>query len=308
MSKSILKTSLLTSTVIAGSMLFASQAFAQPAPPPEPAGAAEPGVAPKENSQAVEQAKVEAATDATPDSDIVVTGTRITNPNLVQSSPVTVIGEGEIQLQQVTSVEELLHELPGQSPSLNQNVNNGGSGAAFINLRGLGSNRNLVLLDGQRIVPVDLVARTDLNVIPPALIERVDVFTGGASTVYGADAVAGVINFITKRNFAGIDVDLGTGITEKGDGAIIRGSATVGANFDDNRGNVVLSVGITQTKPVYEGERSFRRGRSARGPASRRARTPPFPCRSATALSASFSSTRPLACSALALPNSTPIR
>jgi iron complex outermembrane receptor protein len=256
MSKTILRKTLLTSTVIAGSVLFATQAFAQDAPPPKPADA-EPGIAPKENSPEVAQDQAAAAADTTHDSDIVVTGTRITNPNLVQSSPVTVIGEGEIQLQQVSSVEELLHDLPGHVPSLNQNVNNGGSGSAFINLRGLGSNRNLVLLDGQRLVPVDLVARTDLNLIPPALIERVDVFTGGASTVYGADAVAGVINFVTKRNFAGVDLDLGTGISEKGDGALLRGSATVGANFDDNRGNVVLSVGITQTKPIYEGERSF---------------------------------------------------
>jgi outer membrane receptor protein involved in Fe transport len=257
MSKSILKKTLLTSTVIAGSVLFTTQAFAQPAPPQEPAGSAEPGAAPKENSQEVEQAQAAAAAEPEADSDIVVTGTRITNPNLVQSSPVTVIGEGEIQLQQLSSAEELLHDLPGQVPGLSQNTNNGGNGSANANLRGLGTNRNLVLLDGQRLVPVDLVARTDLNTIPSALIERVDVFTGGASTVYGADAVAGVINFITKRNFSGIDVDLGTGISEKGDGALLRGNATVGANFDDNRGNVVLSVGYTQTNPIYEGERTF---------------------------------------------------
>lgn len=257
MSKSILKNTLLTSTVIAGTMLFATQAFAQDAPPQEPAGSGEPGVAPKENSEEIEQVQAEAAADRSTDSDIVVTGTRITNPNLVQSSPVTVIGEGEIQMQQVTSAEELLHELPGQAPGLNQNVNNGGNGSANVNLRGLGTNRNLVLLDGQRLVPVDLVARTDLNTIPSALIERVDVFTGGASTVYGADAVAGVVNFITKRNFSGIDVDLGTGISEKGDGALLRGNVTVGANFDDNRGNAVLSVGYTQTNPVYAGERDF---------------------------------------------------
>jgi outer membrane receptor protein involved in Fe transport len=257
MSKSIFKKTLLTSTVIAGSVLFATQAFAQDAPPQEPAGSAEPGVAPKENSQEVEQDQAAAAAEPEADSDIVVTGTRITNPNLVQSSPVTVIGEGEIQLQQVSSAEELLHDLPGQVPGLSQNTNNGGNGSANANLRGLGTNRNLVLLDGQRLVPVDLVARTDLNIIPSSLIERVDVFTGGASTVYGADAVAGVINFITKRNFSGIDVDLGTGISERGDGALLRGNATVGANFDDNRGNVVLSVGYTQTNPVYEGERPF---------------------------------------------------
>ncbi|GAA4032601.1 TonB-dependent receptor [Sphingomonas rosea] len=246
---------LTTSAVLAGSLLISTQAFAQTAPAPAP----EPGVAPKENSEAVDKAKAEQATDATPEQELVVTGTRITNPNLVQSSPVQVIGEGEIQLQQVTSAEELLHDLPGQVPSLNQNVNNGGSGAAFINLRGLGSNRNLVLLDGQRIVPVDLVARTDLNQIPLALIERVDVFTGGASTVYGADAVSGVVNFVTKRNFSGVDLDLGSGISERGDGRFIRGALTFGTNFADNRGNVVLSSGYTDTKPIYYDYRDYSR-------------------------------------------------
>ena len=125
MSKKLFKNALLTSTtVLAGSMLFASQAWAQDNQDVTP----EPGTAPKENSEEVEQAKAEQNADATPDQDIVVTGTRITNPNLVQSSPVTVIGEGEIQLQQVSSAEELLHEIPGHLPSLNQNVNNGGTG------------------------------------------------------------------------------------------------------------------------------------------------------------------------------------
>ena len=268
MSNKILKNALLTSTAfVAGSMLFATQAWAQDNQDVTP----EPGVAPKENSAEVEEAQAEAATDPTPDQDIVVTGTRISNPNLVQSSPVTVLGEGEIQLQQVSSAEELLHELPGHSPGVsNQNVNNGGSGAAFVSLRGLGSNRNLVLLDGQRLVPVDLVARTDLNQIPSALVERVDVFTGGASTSYGADAVAGVVNFITKRNFAGIDVDLGTGIAEQGDGALLRGNVSVGANFDDGRGNAVISIGITETKPVFYGDRppSFEAFSSATGVAT----------------------------------------
>src|SRR5215207_8848685 len=113
MSNKLIKNALLTSTAfVAGSMLFASQAWAQDSQDVAP----EPGTAPKENSPEVEEAAAEQAADPTPDQDIVVTGTRITNPNLVQSSPVTVIGEGEIQLQQVSSAEELLHEIPGHLP------------------------------------------------------------------------------------------------------------------------------------------------------------------------------------------------
>lgn len=253
MSSNLFKKGLLTSTAaIAGSLFFAAPAWAQQAP-------SEPGAVPKENSPEVAIAKADANAEQASDQEVVVTGTRISNPNLEQSSPVTVIGEGEIALQQVTSAEELLREIPGQVPSLNQNVNNGGTGAAFISLRGLGSNRNLVLLDGQRVVPVDLQARTDLNQIPTALIERVDVFTGGASTVYGADAVAGVVNFITKRNFAGAEFDIGSGISEEGDGFQLRTNATIGANFDDNRGNAVLSVGYTDTQAVYYSYRDFSR-------------------------------------------------
>ena len=188
---------------------------------------------------------------------IVVTGSRISNPNLELSSPVSVVGAEEFAVQQVFSVEDVLRDIPGSAPSVGSQVGNGGNGGANINLRGLGSNRNLVLIDGNRVVPATLGGVVDTNIIPIALIERVDVFTGGASTVYGADAITGVVNFVTKNDFAGIDMNAGYGITEQGDGAQFRTDITIGGNFDDGRGNAVLSVGYTETDEVYQGSRDF---------------------------------------------------
>jgi outer membrane receptor protein involved in Fe transport len=188
---------------------------------------------------------------------IVVTGSRISNPNLELSSPVSVVGAEEFALQQVFSVEDVLRDIPGSSPSVGSQVGNGGNGGANINLRGLGSNRNLVLIDGNRVVPATLGGVVDTNIIPIALLERVDVFTGGASTVYGADAVTGVVNFVTKNDFAGIDLNLGYGITELGDGGQFRTDITIGGNFGDGRGNAVLSVGYTESDEIYQGARDY---------------------------------------------------
>ena len=193
------------------------------------------------------------------DEIIVVTGSRISNPNLDQSSPVQVVGQNEIGLRQATNAEELIGELPGVSPGANSSVNNGSAGFASLNLRGVGTNRNLVLLDGTRLVPSSLLSETDLNIIPVALIERAEIVTGGASSVYGADAIAGVANFITKRDFSGAELAATFGITERGDGARYRFDATVGANFDDGRGNAVLNVGYQKVDPVFQGDRAVSR-------------------------------------------------
>src|ERR671920_85691 len=155
--------------------------------------------------------------------------------------------------------EELLRDLPGAVPSIGSAVNNGNGGASFADLRGLGNFRNLVLLDGGRVTPSSFVGRVDLNNIPLALVERVDTLTGGAATTYGADAVSGVINFITRSDFAGMEIGASNQITQRGDGHIFRVDATVGANFDDGRGNAVLSVGYQHADPVYQGARFFSR-------------------------------------------------
>lgn len=198
------------------------------------------------------------AADAPAEGDtIVVTGSLIKNPNLARSTPVTATTADQIELKQNNTAEEILREIPGIVPSIGSAVNNGNGGASFVNLRGLGSNRNLVLIDGNRLVPAELNGRFDLNNIPLALIDRVDVLTGGASTTYGADAISGVVNFVTKSDFSGLEANIANQITEEGDGHYVRADLTLGANFDDGRGNVVFSVGYQQSDPVYQGDRPF---------------------------------------------------
>jgi len=188
---------------------------------------------------------------------IVVTGSRIQNPNLELSSPVTFVGSEELELRQTNTAEQFLRELPSSVPSTGSAVNNGNGGSSFVNLRGIGSQRNLVLLDGRRFVPADTTGRVDLNSIPLAIIERTDVLTGGATTTYGADAVSGVVNFITKKDFAGLEMNASSQITERGDGETYRVDLTLGANFDDGRGNAVLSIGYQDTAAVFQGDRDF---------------------------------------------------
>lgn len=195
--------------------------------------------------------------DAVDEEVIVVTGSRITNPNLELSSPVGVVTSEELELRQTNVAEQFLRELPSSVPSIGSAVNNGNGGSSFVNLRNLGSQRNLVLLDGRRYVPADTTGRVDLNNIPLAVIERTDILTGGATTTYGADAISGVVNFITKRDFAGVELNLSEQLTEQGDGNVFRGDLTIGANFDDGRGNVVLSVGYQDQDAVFQGDRSF---------------------------------------------------
>ena len=199
----------------------------------------------------------DAAADEATDADIVVTGSLISNPNLEQSTPVNVTTADQIELKQSNVAEEVLRELPGVVPSIGSAVNNGNGGSSYVDLRGLGSTRNIVLLDGNRIVPSGLAGRVDLNNIPLALVERVDALTGAAVTTYGADAITGVVNFVLKRDFAGFEAQASEQITERGDGNTFRIDATIGANFDDGRGNATVSIGYQESDPVYQGARDF---------------------------------------------------
>lgn len=244
-----LQRQLLGTTVFASAIFFGGPAYAQAG------NQTGPGSPIQQTEPLTEQTVQETAPDN--DEAIVVTGSLIRNPNLVSSAPVVAIGSDEIELQQSNVAEELLRELPGVVPSVGSAVNNGNGGASFVNLRGLGANRNLVLLDGTRIVPAGLAGVVDLNNIPLALVSRVDVLTGGATTTYGADAVSGVVNFITRSDFAGVDLSVSNQITERGDGHTVRADLTIGANFDDGRGNAAFSVGYQQADPVFQGDREF---------------------------------------------------
>lgn len=181
--------------------------------------------------------------------DIVVTGSRIARRDYTATSPIVTVDADLLEQSSAVSVEANLNKLPQFTPALTQfntqdiqpNANNA-IGASTVSLRQLGSNRNLVLLDGRRPTPINGAGVVDTNTIPSAAVQRVEVITGGASSTYGADAVGGVVNFILKNNFTGFDVDAQAGLSERGDGFEYRVSTLVGANLDGGRGNVILGL------------------------------------------------------------------
>ena len=189
---------------------------------------------------------------------VQVTGTRITLPGTSSNSPIASMGAEDIKAAQPIAVEEFFKGLPAAVPAIGPGTNSGTSGAATIDLRGLGPNRTLVLVNGRRLVPFSLAGAVDTNAIPLALLSRVDLMTGGASVVYGADAVSGVVNFNLKRNFTGVDLTTSFGATaDQRDARRRRTDLTIGANLGDNRGNLVLSVGKTSADPLTQGARAY---------------------------------------------------
>src|SRR5205809_2726314 len=139
---------------------------------------------------------------------VVVTGSRIPQTGLYSSSPVTAVGQQEMKFEGTTNVENLINNLPSAFADFGSNESNGSVGTATVNLRNLGCARTLVLIDGKRLMPGDNVLPCpDLNQIPAAMVDHVEVVTGGASAVYGSDAVAGVVNFIMRKDFEGIEFD-----------------------------------------------------------------------------------------------------
>lgn len=195
---------------------------------------------------------VEAGTET-----IRVTGTRIQAPGVVSNSPISSVDSAEFQNRQPVNVEELIRTLPVAFPAIGPGVNNGQGGGFTVNLRALGSNRNLVLMNGRRIVPFNLGGSVDTNVIPMALLERADFVTGGAAAVYGSDAMSGVVNFVLRQDFEGLEVAGQYGTSDRGDAVRRRVDVTMGGNFADGRGNAVVSVGYTQTDELRQGARSF---------------------------------------------------
>lgn len=169
---------------------------------------------------------------------VAVTGTRIRSPNLTSPSPITSIDSQMVLYTGKTSVQEIVAELGSLvGSSTNSEVNNGENA---LNLRNLGAQRTLVLVDGQRFVGgFGGSAAVDTNIIPTVLIERVDVFTGGASAVYGADAVTGVVNFVLKDDFSGLAFDAQYGNAQEGDFSDSQFSITAGHNYD--KGNITFS-------------------------------------------------------------------
>jgi len=192
--------------------------------------------------------------------EITVTGSRIArDANLSGALPVQTIGEQEIQLSGEFSLSDVVNDIPAllSSTTSESSIDSAfADGANILNLRGLGSNRTLVLVDGRRHVGgVQGTAAVDVGSIPMRLVERVEVLTGGASAIYGADAVTGVVNFILKDDYEGFNIDASYGLSSRGDAAQTTLTATWGTNFAADRGNIAISVDYRTDEGLLMGDR-----------------------------------------------------
>lgn len=245
----------VSASFLALSIAATTPALAQVAEPVVPA------VGPTVDTQETSEAIVEEA----PGDDIVVTGSRIARPSIDSPNPVQSFSAVTLEQSGRTNLTDFLIQNPallGSTTSADQSGSTGdfgGTGTNLLNLRNLGTNRTLVLVDGRRhVAGLPGSAAVDINTIPKDLIERIDIQTGGASAVYGADAVSGAVNFVLKRNFEGLSVRGQAGITEDGDAGNRFFAVTGGKNFADGKGNIALSYEFTDDDRVN----SFSRGRS----------------------------------------------
>jgi iron complex outermembrane recepter protein len=191
---------------------------------------------------------------------IEVTGSRIKNSDAASANPITVVSSDDIAKTSATTAEEILKKLPAVDfvGGVSSAQTNGGNGDSVVGLRNLGAERTLVLINGLRMVATDngaSVANVDLNNIPVQMIDHIDVLRDGASSIYGADAIAGVINIVLKKHFNGIEFDGNFGISDKSDGMTYGVSSTVGSDFD--RGNVIINVSHDHIDPIFDRDRDF---------------------------------------------------
>lgn len=218
--------------------------------------------------------------------EVVVTGSRISTPNMTSISPVTAIAAEDIAQTGKIRVEDIINQLPQAMAAQGSMISNGSTGTATVDLRGLNAKRTLVLINGRRLMPGNPDSAPgvnsgapDLNQIPRALIERVEVLTGGASSVYGADAVAGVVNFIMNTRFEGVKVEANYSfnnhkndnpvadiVRRKGyalpDSSVNTGysrdfSVVMGSNFADDRGNATFYATYRDVEAVMQGDYDF---------------------------------------------------
>lgn len=191
--------------------------------------------------------------------EIIVTGSRIARPDLSAISPITILDADSIGLSHARTIDEFLRSTPQFAPAIGSNTNNGNDGSATVDLRNLGEERTLVLVNGKRFVPYDYQGVVDVSMIPTSLIERIEVITGGASAVYGADAIAGVVNFILKNDFEGFEANASTSRSNHSDADMHDFNVTAGGNFADGRGNLVVNLGYTKRQAVTQDDRRWSR-------------------------------------------------
>lgn len=190
---------------------------------------------------------------------ITVTGSLVGRKELTTSAPVSIVDREKLESAGISNVGEILQKLPSQGNAVNAQVNNGGDGSTRIDLRSLGSNRTLVLINGRRVVPGGLGAdaSVDIAAIPLAMIERVEVLKDGASAVYGSDAISGVVNVITRDDFDGTEATAYTGTSGHGDGTDYDLSLVTGQS--SKKGNVTLALGYQRQGEVMSGDRTWSR-------------------------------------------------
>jgi iron complex outermembrane recepter protein len=204
--------------------------------------------------------------------EIVVTGSRIRIRDFEAISPVATVSADTIKSTGELNVEEVLNRLPQVVPGLTANSNNPANGTATVDLRGVGPQRTLVLVNGRRLTPSTSSGIVDLNNVPARLIERVEVVTGGASAVYGSDALSGVVNFILKDNFEGFDVGYQFGQSAESDGKDKQLDVLMGGNFADGRGNITAFASWYERDSVLQAAREFTRVDRSGGSATGNAR------------------------------------
>ena len=189
--------------------------------------------------------------------EIVVTGSRIVRRDAYAPSPITTIDREALSYSGQATLEESLNQLPQVTPDVGRTSNNPGGGKSLVNLRGLGPDRNLVLLNGRRVAPTGMGSAVDLNNLPKVLIDRVEIITGGAAAVYGSDAVAGVVNFITRKDFEGLAFEASGYSTERGDAETYDANMTWGRDLGNGAGHIVLFGTYLDRHSLFAGDRAF---------------------------------------------------
>lgn len=189
--------------------------------------------------------------------EVVVSGSRIAQKGLFAFTSVTSLDQTDYKLSGTVNAEGLLNTLPQFVPAGTRSANIPGPGVATLDLRGLGPNRTLVLVNGKRWIFFDSQQITDVNTIPTALIERTEVVTGGSSAVYGSDAVAGVVNFILRDHFEGFQLQTQQNLDSRGNGLTSDFNVTMGTDFANGRGNVVMAINYFKREPIFNSQRDF---------------------------------------------------
>jgi outer membrane receptor protein involved in Fe transport len=211
---------------------------------------------------AAEQLAAAAPAEAPAVDEIVVTGSRVVRDGYEAPTPVSVIGVQEIEDAATANIADFVNTLPAlvgnTSPqTARTSMTAGGVGLNTPQARALGSERTLILLDGQRTVGSQPTGQVDINTFPQQLVSRVDVVTGGASAAYGSDALAGVINFVLDREFTGVKGEIQGGITGHGDGPNWNGALSVGTPFAGGRGHIIASAEIANNYGIHGADRDW---------------------------------------------------